>query len=177
MHLLPQVSSENLNEGNLQRWDLAMHEDACQIQLHLETHVYIGTIDGGGPPQGETSVGNLVQTRPLCIRQLLVPAQTLRCSAEQNTQQLGCADTPDVVSTEEISCVLHACCQHCMSSCAQPNQLVQKQSNKHSPLKMLHLRYDIRQAQHRQHAMGDDILTVCKTHMYKDARLSRMHLA
>lgn len=39
--LLPQVSSENLDEGNLQRGDLAMHEDPCQIQLHLEPNIHL----------------------------------------------------------------------------------------------------------------------------------------
>lgn len=41
MDLLPQVSSENLDEGNLQRGDLAMHEDPCQIQLHLEPNIHL----------------------------------------------------------------------------------------------------------------------------------------
>lgn len=39
MNLLPQVSPEDLNQGNLQRWDLAMHEDSSQIKLHLETDI------------------------------------------------------------------------------------------------------------------------------------------
>jgi hypothetical protein len=39
MDFLPQVSSEDLDEGNLQGGDFTMHEDASQIQLHLETHV------------------------------------------------------------------------------------------------------------------------------------------
>ena len=75
VHLLPQVSPEDLDQGDLEGGDLAVHEDASQIQLHLEAHVHIGTVDGGGPPQGETPVGDLVQTRSLCIGQLLVPAQ------------------------------------------------------------------------------------------------------
>lgn len=41
MDLLPQVSSENLNERNLQRGYLAVHEDACQIQLHLKPNIYL----------------------------------------------------------------------------------------------------------------------------------------
>ena len=77
VHLLPQVSSEDLDQGDLECGDLAMHEDACQVQLHLETHIHIGTVDGGRPPQGETPVGDLVQTRPLGICQLLVPAQAM----------------------------------------------------------------------------------------------------
>lgn len=39
--LLPQVSSENLDEGNLQRGDFAVHEDPCQIQLHLEANIHL----------------------------------------------------------------------------------------------------------------------------------------
>ena len=74
VHLLPQVSPEDLDEGDLERGNLAMHKNACQIQLHLEPHIHIGTVDGGGPPQRKTPVGDLVQTRPLCIGQLLVPA-------------------------------------------------------------------------------------------------------
>lgn len=41
MNLLPQVSSEDLNEGDLQRWDFAVHEDSGQIELHLETNVHL----------------------------------------------------------------------------------------------------------------------------------------
>lgn len=41
MNLLPQVSPEDLNEGDLQRWDLAVHEDSGQIELHLETDVHL----------------------------------------------------------------------------------------------------------------------------------------
>lgn len=33
--LLPQVSAEDLDEGDLERRDLAVHEDARQVQLHL----------------------------------------------------------------------------------------------------------------------------------------------
>ena len=39
--LLPQVSPEDLDEGDLQSGDLAVHEDASQIKLHLETHVHL----------------------------------------------------------------------------------------------------------------------------------------
>lgn len=41
MNLLPQMSPEDLNEGDLQRRDLAVHEDSSQIELHLETNVYL----------------------------------------------------------------------------------------------------------------------------------------
>lgn len=39
MDFLPQVSPEDLNEGDLQSGDLAVHEDSSQIKLHLETDV------------------------------------------------------------------------------------------------------------------------------------------
>lgn len=39
-----------------------MHEDTSQIQLHLETDVDIGSVDGGRPPESEPSVGDLVET-------------------------------------------------------------------------------------------------------------------
>ena len=38
---LPQVSTENLDEGDLQSRNLAVHEDSSQVQLHLETHVHL----------------------------------------------------------------------------------------------------------------------------------------
>ena len=41
MYLLPQVSSEYLNQWDFQCWDLAMHEDSCQIKLHLEAHIHL----------------------------------------------------------------------------------------------------------------------------------------
>ena len=44
MNLLPQMSSENLDEGNLQSWDLAVQENTSQIQLHLETNIDIGSV-------------------------------------------------------------------------------------------------------------------------------------
>lgn len=90
MHLLPQVSPEDLDEGDLERGNLAMHEDAGQIQLHLESHVHIGTVDGGGPPQGETPVGDLIQPRPLCIGQLLVPAHRWLSHQQNDTPGKAC---------------------------------------------------------------------------------------
>ena len=62
MDLLPQVSSEDLNETDLQGGNLAVHENAGEIQLHLKTHVDIRSINGGRPPEGEPTVGDLVQT-------------------------------------------------------------------------------------------------------------------
>ena len=50
--------------------DLAMHENAREIQLDLKTHVHVGTVDGGAPPQRESSIWNLIQTTALGIGQL-----------------------------------------------------------------------------------------------------------
>jgi len=38
---LPQVSTEDLDQGDLQCGDLAVHEDSRQIQLHLETYIHL----------------------------------------------------------------------------------------------------------------------------------------
>ena len=46
MNLLPQVSPEDLNEGDLQCGDLSVHEDSSQVKLHLETHVHLETKRG-----------------------------------------------------------------------------------------------------------------------------------
>ena len=70
--LLPQVSTEDLNQTDLERGDLAVHEDTGQIELDLETDVYVGTVDSRTPPEGESTVRNLIQTGPLCVREFLV---------------------------------------------------------------------------------------------------------
>lgn len=49
-----------------------MHEDAREVQLNLEADVHVGAVDGGGPPQREPPIGDLVQPRPLRVGQLLV---------------------------------------------------------------------------------------------------------
>lgn len=41
MNLLPQVSPEDLDEGDLQSGDLAVHENSRQVKLHLETDVHL----------------------------------------------------------------------------------------------------------------------------------------
>jgi hypothetical protein len=46
MNLLPQMRPEDLNERDLQRGDLAMQEDTSEIQLHLETNIHVGPVDG-----------------------------------------------------------------------------------------------------------------------------------
>lgn len=70
---LPQMCTEDLDQRNLQCWDLAVHEDTSQIELYLETDIDVGTIDGRTPPERESTVGNLVETGALRVRQLLVP--------------------------------------------------------------------------------------------------------
>mmetsp|Transcript_59082 Transcript_59082/g.126986 ORF Transcript_59082/g.126986 Transcript_59082/m.126986 type:complete len:443 (-) Transcript_59082:1525-2853(-) len=88
--LLPQVRPEDLDEGNLQGRNLPVHENAREVQLHLETHVHVGAVDRRRPPQGEAPVRNLVETTPLRICQLLeahgllkaarlLPEETLPC--------------------------------------------------------------------------------------------------
>lgn len=39
--LLPQVGTEDLDKGDLQCGNFAMHEDARQVQLHLEAHIHL----------------------------------------------------------------------------------------------------------------------------------------
>ena len=72
MNLLPEMSSKNLNQGYLQSRNLSMHEDSCQIQLYLKTNINIGSIDCRRPPKSKSSIWDLIQTRSLCICQLLV---------------------------------------------------------------------------------------------------------
>ena len=62
MDLLPQVSAEDLNQGDFERRDLAVHEDSSEVQLDLETNVHVGSVDGGGPPKREPPIWNLIET-------------------------------------------------------------------------------------------------------------------
>ena len=71
VNLLPQMGTEDLDERNLERWDLSMKEDTRQIELDLETNVDVGSVDGWRPPESETSVGDLVQTGTLSVGELL----------------------------------------------------------------------------------------------------------
>lgn len=50
MHLLPEVGPKYLDEGDLQGRDLAMHEDASQVQLHLKPHIHLveQEVEGAG---------------------------------------------------------------------------------------------------------------------------------
>ena len=72
MNLLPQVSSENLDQRYLESWNFAMHEDSSEIELHLEAHVDIGPIDCWRPPKSESPIWYLIQPGPLGMRQFLV---------------------------------------------------------------------------------------------------------
>ena len=62
MDLLPQMGSEDLDQGDLESRNLAVQEDTSEIQLHLETDVDIGSVDGRRPPKRETTIRNLVET-------------------------------------------------------------------------------------------------------------------
>ncbi len=45
VNLLPQVSSEDLDQRNLQSWNLSMQEDTRQVKLNLETNIHVGSVD------------------------------------------------------------------------------------------------------------------------------------
>lgn len=62
MDLLPHVCTEDLDQRNLEGRNLAVHENTGQIQLDLEADVDIGAIDGWTPPQGETTIWDLIET-------------------------------------------------------------------------------------------------------------------
>jgi len=67
------MGTEDLNERDLQGWDLAVHENTSQIQLDLETDVDVGTVDSRTPPKREATVRNLVQTGTLRVGEFFVP--------------------------------------------------------------------------------------------------------
>lgn len=54
MDLLPQVGAEYLDQGDLQGWDLAVHENARQIQLHLKRERSFDRGAGAGRHEGCT---------------------------------------------------------------------------------------------------------------------------
>lgn len=39
--LLPEMGPEDLDERDLEGRDLAVHEDACEVQLHLKANVHL----------------------------------------------------------------------------------------------------------------------------------------
>lgn len=65
------MCSEDLNETDFERGNLSVHEDAREIQLHLEADVDVCAIDRRRPPQREATVGNLIQTGSLRVGELL----------------------------------------------------------------------------------------------------------
>ena len=67
MYLLPEMCPEDLDERNLQSWDLAVHEDPGEVKLHLEAYVDVSSVDSRRPPEGETMVWYLIKTRTLSI--------------------------------------------------------------------------------------------------------------
>ena len=62
---------EDLNERDLQSRDLAVHEDSREIELDLETNVYVRTINRRAPPECESTIRNLRQTGALGVGELL----------------------------------------------------------------------------------------------------------
>lgn len=55
MDLLPQVGTEDLDEGDLQSGDLAVHEDPGQVQLNLEANI---DLHRRGCGRGRDSIGD-----------------------------------------------------------------------------------------------------------------------
>ena len=49
MDLLPEVRAEDLDEADLQSGDLAVHEDARQVELDLEADVHLRGASRFGP--------------------------------------------------------------------------------------------------------------------------------
>ena len=70
--LLPQVSSEDLNQRNLKSRNFTVHEYASKIKLDLEANINISSVDSWRPPESEPSVRDLVQSRSLSMSQLLI---------------------------------------------------------------------------------------------------------
>lgn len=42
---LPEMCTEDLNQGDLQCGDLTVHENTCEIELNLETDVDVCSVD------------------------------------------------------------------------------------------------------------------------------------
>ena len=72
VYLLPKMRPKDLDQGDLERRDLTVHEDAREIKLDLEPDVHIGPVDGGRPPQGESSIGDLVESGSLRVGEFFV---------------------------------------------------------------------------------------------------------
>src|SRR5271170_7215769 len=68
---LPQMRTEQLNQTDLERWQFPMHKTSRQIELDLETDVNVASIESRTPPQRKSTIGDLIETRPLSIGQFL----------------------------------------------------------------------------------------------------------
>ena len=66
------MSSEDLDEGDLECRNLSVHENSGQIKLDLETDVDVGAVDGRRPPKSKTTIRDLVQTGSLSVGEFLV---------------------------------------------------------------------------------------------------------
>ena len=66
------MGPEDLDQRDLEGRDFSVHEDASEVELDLEAHVHVGSVDRGRPPESETTVWNLIQTRLLGVGQFLV---------------------------------------------------------------------------------------------------------
>ena len=71
MYLLPQVSAEDLNEGNLECRDFTVHENSGEVELHLEADVDVSAVNRWRPPECEATVGDLHETGALGVGQFL----------------------------------------------------------------------------------------------------------
>jgi hypothetical protein len=58
---LPQMRPEYLYERDFQGGYLSVHENTCQIELHLKSDVNVRAIYGGTPPKCEPTIWNLIQ--------------------------------------------------------------------------------------------------------------------
>jgi len=66
------MSTEDLDQTDLECGDLAVHEDTRQVKLDLETDVDVCAVDRRAPPESESTVRNLVKTGALCVGEFLV---------------------------------------------------------------------------------------------------------
>ena len=116
--LLPQMRTENLNQTDLESGDFTVHKDSRQIKLNLETDVDIGTIDCRTPPERETTIGDLVETRPLSVGEFLIshrfletgcllPEQTLPSGEVRSFEERVLQNTLDTAkSCDDINTVV-----------------------------------------------------------------------
>ena len=86
------MGTEDLDQTNLEGWNFAVHEDTRQVKLDLETDVDIGSIDRGTPPEGEATIGDLVETRTLSVGEFLVPHRLFKSGRLLPEQTLPCGE-------------------------------------------------------------------------------------